>query len=73
MKEEDFRVLLVMDEHTLHASNILKSSFISSVPDYPVPRDNSGYFYFTSDTLLIAYGIYLEMLFDSLHKASFTK
>ena len=37
-KEEDFRVLLVMDEYTLHASNILKLSFISSVPYYPIPR-----------------------------------
>jgi hypothetical protein len=38
MKEEDFRVLLVTDENTLHASNVLKLSFISSVLDYPVPR-----------------------------------
>jgi hypothetical protein len=40
MKEEDFRVLLVIDEYTLHASNILKLSFISNFPDNPVPRGN---------------------------------
>jgi hypothetical protein len=40
MKEEDFRVLLVMDDYTLHASNVLKFGFILSVPDYPVPRGN---------------------------------
>jgi hypothetical protein len=38
MKEEDFRVLLVMDEYTLHALNFVKLNFISSVPDYLVPR-----------------------------------
>ena len=42
MKEEDFRLLLVMDEYTLHASNVLKLTFIASVPDYPTMRDKSG-------------------------------
>jgi hypothetical protein len=31
-EEEDFRVLLVMDEYTLLASNVLLLSFISKVP-----------------------------------------
>ena len=57
-EEEDFRVLLVMDEYTLHASNVLKLSFISSVPNYPVLRGNSGRFYFASGALQIAYGIF---------------
>ena len=43
-EEEDFRVLLVMDEYTLHASNVLKLGFISGVPNYPVPRGNLGCF-----------------------------
>jgi hypothetical protein len=65
MKEEDFRVLLVMDEYTQHASNILKLSFISSVLDYPVSRGNSGRFYLASGTSHIAYGLFLKMPFDS--------
>jgi hypothetical protein len=64
-EEEDFRVLLVMDEHTLHASNILKLSFISSVPYYPVTRVGSGGFYLASGILQTAYGIFSEMPYDS--------
>jgi hypothetical protein len=37
-EEEDYRVLLVIDEYTLHDSNILKLSFMLSVPYYPVSR-----------------------------------
>jgi hypothetical protein len=64
-RAEDFRVLLVMDEYTLHASNILKLSFISSVLVYLVSRGNSGQFYFACGTLRIAYGIFLKNPFDS--------
>jgi hypothetical protein len=60
-EKEDFGLLLVIDEYTLHASNVLKLSFISSVLDYLVPRCKSGRFYFASCTLQIAYGIFLEM------------
>jgi hypothetical protein len=47
-EEEDFThfsVLLVMDKYTLHASNILKLNFISSVPDYLVPRSTLEWFF----------------------------
>ena len=44
-EEEDFRVLLVMDEYTLHASNVSKLSFNSSAPNYPVPRGNLGHLF----------------------------
>jgi ketopantoate hydroxymethyltransferase len=43
-EEEDLRVLLVVDEYTQHASNILKLSFISHVLDNPISRGNSGCF-----------------------------
>jgi hypothetical protein len=64
-EEEDFRVLLVLDEYSLHASNILKFSFISSVPDYHILRSNLRRFYFASGTLWIAYEIFSVMPLDS--------
>jgi hypothetical protein len=42
-EEEDIRVLLVRDEYTLHASNIVQLSFISSVQYFPISRGNSGH------------------------------
>jgi hypothetical protein len=66
-EEEDFRVLLI-DKYTLHASNILKLSFISSVSYYLIPRVSSGGFYFASGTLQIAYGILAEMPYNRAPK-----
>jgi hypothetical protein len=45
-----------------------KMSFISSVPDYPLPRSNLGCFYFASGTFQKAYEIFLKMLFNSPNK-----
>jgi hypothetical protein len=59
-REEDFRVLLVMDEYTFHVSNVLKLGFISNVPYCPIPRGNLGGFYFVSGTVLIEYGVFFK-------------
>jgi hypothetical protein len=56
-----------MDGYTLHASNVLKLSFISSVPDNPIPRAISRQFfyfwYLTKSTWNFS-----EMPCNSLHK-----
>jgi hypothetical protein len=59
--KEDFGVMLIMDEFTLHASNVLVLGFISIDPNYLIPNGNLGGFYFLSCTLPIAYRFCLEM------------
>jgi hypothetical protein len=57
-KKKDFRVVLVIDEYTLHASNAIKFSFISSVTYCLFSRGKLGGYYFASAILQIAYRIF---------------